>query len=212
MKLLQRLLALVGALTLVSLLAGGTVMYFAGEWMQVHDEPVQADYILPLAGDANRWIYAADLYKQGFAPVILVSKPAPAPPSALSPIHKAMGYPQYDLMEYARRLYGVLDVPEAALQMFGDGHLSTVEEAEALRDFLGPGKHRLLVVTSPYHARRAKLVLSLVLPDAEIRMTVTPYEYFDPQWWTDYYTAPKVVLEAAKCTYYLLGGVFRSSD
>lgn len=202
-----------GLLALVLALALIPALYFAGQWMQVHDQPQKADYILALAGDAHRFIHAADLYKQGYAPTILVSIPAQKPPTILTKIQHMMGYPDFDSAEsYAKAFYGVLDVPQEVLQPFGNGHLSTVEEAEALREHLGPDRPTLLLVTSPYHARRAKLVFESVLPEARIIMTVTPYEHFDEHWWKDYYTAPKVVLEAAKCVHWLLGGVFRSTD
>ncbi len=212
MKFLGRFLAVLGGATLLVALCVTVTMYFAGQWMQVNDEPKQADYILPLAGDAHRNIYAADLFKQGLAPTILISISAPGPDTKLTPILRVMGYPQLSNKEFAQRLYAVLDIPLVALQPFGHGHLSTVEEAEALRDFLGPGNHRLLLITSPYHARRAKIIFESILPETEITMSVTPYEHFNEKWWSDYYTAPKVVLEAAKCAYYLLGGVFRSTD
>ncbi len=212
MKWLYRFLAALGAAALLAALCVAVTMYFAGQWMQVNDQPKQADYILPLAGDKHRLIHAADLFKQGFAPTILVSLPASKPPSKLAPILRSMGYPQLSNKEFARIFYRVLGISPDALQSFGHGHLSTIEEAEALRDFLGPGNHRLLLITSPYHARRAKMIFERTLPQAEITMTVTPYEHFNEKWWSDYYTAPKVVLEAAKCAYYLLGGVFRSTD
>lgn len=212
MRIVGRVLQIVGVLTLLGLLLGGTGLYFAGQWMQVHDEPRKADYILPLAGDDHRMLYAADLYKQGYAPRILISRPAAGPRTRMDDIEDSLGHPRFATVEErAHAIYNVLDVPAEALAPFGKGHLSTVEEAEALREFLGPGPRTILVVTSPYHARRAKLVLEQTLPeDVTVLMTVTPYEHFNERWWTDYYTAPKVILESAKILHYLLGGVFRS--
>ncbi|MGE4504770.1 MAG: YdcF family protein [Desulfovibrionaceae bacterium] len=208
-----RLLRLVGLLTLLGLATGGAALYFAGQWLQVRDTPEKADYILPLAGDASRWLYAADLWREGWAPAILLSRPASFPPSRVDEIHWRMGWPRFGSFEaYAQAFYAQLGVPAGALTPFGNGHLSTLEEAEALRDFLGPGRHVILAVTSPYHARRAKLLLERALPECRVLMTVTPYEHFDPRWWRDYRTAPKVVVELAKCAFRLLGGAFRSTD
>ena len=206
-----RLLMAVGLATVLLAVLGVIALSTAGRWMQVHDEPRRADWILPLAGDASRWLYAAELYERGLAPGILISRPVEQPPSEVDRIHSRMGYPDYDGIEpYARAFYAELGVPDEALTPFGNGHVSTVEEAEALREFLGPGEHTILAVTSPFHARRAKLILERTLPEADIVMTVTPYEHFDAHWWADYRTAPKVVLEAAKCVFYALGGAFRS--
>ncbi len=195
-------------------------LYFAGHWMQVHDKLEKADYILPLAGEANRLYYAAELYEQGYAPQILVSINALPPHTPADEVNAKMGYPQLSPLKYAQRFYAILGVPQDALQAFGHGHLSTIEEIEALRAFLEKQtstqnktqKTSILVITSPYHARRAKLILDSLLPNTQTFVTVTPHEHFNSNWWQDYYTAPKIVLEAAKCLYWLVGGVFRSTD
>ncbi|MBW1742529.1 MAG: YdcF family protein, partial [Deltaproteobacteria bacterium] len=103
-------------------------------------------------------------------------------------------------------------VPEEAISFFSQGHVSTVEEAESLRKDLGGKPTKLLVVTSPYHTRRAKAIFGDVLPNADIRVVATPYENFDPQWWTDKNSAIAVVLETVQTIYYHLGGAFRSTD
>jgi uncharacterized SAM-binding protein YcdF (DUF218 family) len=200
-------------LTLLALATGGATLYFAGEWLQVRDTPQKADYILPLAGDDHRLIHAADLWREGWAPRILLSRGMEFPPTPVEEIQRRMGFPGFSSDEaYKRAFFAQLGVPAGALAPFGRGHLSTLEEAEALRGFLGPGRHVILAVTSPYHARRAKLVLERALPECRVLMTVTPYEHFDPRWWRDYRTAPKVVVELAKCAFRLLGGAFRSTD
>jgi uncharacterized SAM-binding protein YcdF (DUF218 family) len=103
-------------------------------------------------------------------------------------------------------------VPEDAINFFSQGHVSTVEEAESLKKVLGDKPVKLLVVTSPYHTRRAKAIFKNVLPNAEIRAVATPYEHFDTQWWTDKDSAIAVVLETVQTLYYHLGGAFRSTD
>ena len=101
-------------------------------------------------------------------------------------------------------------VPGNAVSVFGDGNLSTVQEAETLREFLGNRSARLLIVTSPYHTRRVKIVFTRLLPQADIRVLASPYEEFPQQWWTDRNSAVNVVIETTKLLYYYLGGAFRA--
>ena len=65
-----------GLITIIILLAGIGLLAFAGHWMDVNDEPIKADYILPLAGNKHRLIKAAELYNSGYAPIILISNAA----------------------------------------------------------------------------------------------------------------------------------------
>lgn len=210
--LLRLLLQGVGALTLVALLAAWGLCLFAGHWMRVNETPVRSDYILPLAGDKHRLIKAAELYRQGNAPTILVSLAYDPPPDHLKRLEWAMGFPRYTKIEYARRLYAELGIPDAPLEPFGHGHISTVEEAEALRAHLKGRAVGLLIVTSPSHARRAKMIFEHELPDCRITLVSTEDGRFADDWWKVQRDAQLVVMEFAKTLHYLLGGAFRSSD
>ncbi len=213
---MKRLTALffqiVGMAAVACLLAGIVGLYFAGHWLQVNDPPEQAEAIVPLAGDRHRLIHAADLYHQGWSKKVFLSLSKIYPPTALTSIEKQLGYPQRSQTEEYKKFMQVLNVPESALTFFGSGHVSTAEEAEALKAKLGDKPLTLILVTSPYHARRAKIIFQSVMPKAKIIMTVTPYEPFETRWWRDRDSAVKMVLEGAKTLYYLLGGAFRSTD
>ena len=101
-------------------------------------------------------------------------------------------------------------VPPGVLRLYGKDHMSTVEEAEGLERELGPKPKTLLVVTSPYHCRRAKLILSGILGKHELIMTPTPYERFDAIWWNHQGSAGAVVSEVAKFVFNFLGTPFRA--
>lgn len=211
-KFIRFTLQVIGALTLVTMLTGFGLLFFAGYWMNVNDEPVKADYILPLAGDGHRMIKAAELYSQGYAPVILLSNAETIPPSRLTQLSWKMGYPKYSREERLDLLLPLVGVEDAKLEPFGNGHVSTVEEAEALKEHLGGRTPSLLIVTSPYHARRAKMIFQEILPDSPITVTVTEEDSFDPKWWKNQRSAQNLVMEFAKTLHYLFGGVFRSTD
>lgn len=203
------LLQLLGTLTLLGLLVGGGLVLTAGLWLRMDDQPRQAAAIVILAGDIRRAIHAADLYHQGLAPVIYVSRPVHSPPQAL----EELGW-RFPLQEDEMRLVlARKGVPDEAVRVYGQTLMSTVQEGEALRDELarsGQALGPLLIVTSPYHCRRAKLILSRLIRDRELVMTPTPYERFDVQWWDHQGSANAVVSEVAKFVFYALGTPFRS--
>ena len=194
-------------LSLLVLLLGGTALYFAGRWLVLNEPPVKADFIVLLAGDLSRPLYGADLYRQGYATRIAVSRPATAPQT--ENLRKlGIHLPRQD--EQFREVLRRKGVPVNAISIFGDSNLSTVQEAETLREFLDGRPTRLLIVTSPYHTRRVKIVFTRLLPQADVRVLASPYEEFPQQWWTNQNAAVNVLLETAKLLYYYLGGAFRA--
>jgi len=209
---LDAFLRLVGAATLLGLILGLALIFGAGYWMRVNETPVQADYIIPLAGDTGRLIKAAELYHQGFAPIILRSNAHVHPPSREEQLRWEIGFPNYEREEYLARLAALLGVAGAMGGSFGNGHISTVEEAEALRAHLAGRTPRLLLVTSPTHTRRAKMIFENTLPECEITVVATDEYGFENAWWRDQRMAQLMVMEFAKTAHYLLGGVFRSTD
>ena len=81
-----------------------------------------------------------------------------------------------------------------------------MDEAEVLAKTFTDPKTVLLVVTSPFHTRRAKTVLHDAMPDTRIVMVSTPYEEFPEKWWTDFRSARNVVLETVKTLFYWRAG------
>jgi len=211
-KAIPYLLQAIGFLTVVTVVTCIGLMAFAGYWMQVDDEPVKADYILPLAGDKNRFVEAVDLYKAGYAPAILESNAIEYPPTRFDELKWRMGYPNRSSAEINRMLLTVLGAQSAKLEPFGDRHISTVEEAEALKKHLNGRTPSLLIVTSPYHARRTKEIFKDVLPECDIRVVSTKEGSFDAKWWEDQRSAQTLVMEFAKTLHYMLGGAYRSTD
>lgn len=213
-RLFGRFLQLVGLLTILGLPAGSAALYFAGQWLQRTDQPAKADAVVCLSGDEQRLLYAAELFHQGYAPRILTSRPAPAAEDErMEQVRQRIGFPAFENHEaYVRAFLEDLDVPAEAVEFYGQGVVSTLEEAEALRAYLGGKPAVLLVVTSPYHAFRAGMVFRDVLPECTILALKNPHEHFVERWWTDQQSAVQVVLETAKLAHYFLGGGFRSTS
>lgn len=211
-KAIRFILQVIGAMTVAGAILGLCLMFFAGYWMKVNEPPVKADYILPLAGDPHRLIKAAELYQKGYAPVLLISNSKEYPPQPIDILQWKMGYPDYSRDEYNKRLLSLLGAGNARLEPFGNGHISTAEEAEALKKYFNGKTPSLLIVTSPNHTRRAKMIFEDVLPECEITVTATEEGEFETWWWKDQISSQKLVMEFAKTAHYMLGGAFRSTD
>lgn len=213
-RLARAILQLIGLFTVIGLLITLIALPVLPRILQVEDKISKADYIVPLAGDRHRYFKAAELFKGGYAPKVLLSNSFVRPPTRYDAALDEMGIDIPPPHELRRRLLVHLGVPEQAMESFGDGHISTVEEAEALRAFLSNKPEgmpeRIILVTSPYHTRRAKTVLSDVMPNVQFMVTALPERRLKSQWWRDRDSAITSVLETFKFLHYLLGGRFRS--
>lgn len=184
-------------------------MHAVGWWLDYSDKPAKSDLIVVLAGSPARPFYAADLYRGGFAPEIWLSRPYRAPAERMA-VEAGVLFPAEE--EINRQILVKRGVPPERIRLFGEAVVSTANEALALKKALDPKGKRILVVTSRYHARRARYILRTTLPGAEIRVVATPYEKFTRKWWSSHAMARAGVLETAKWIYYLLGGRFVSSS
>ena len=179
---------------------------YVADWLSVADRPQKADAILVLGGGYSRPFQAADLYRQGFARKIYVS--VPARDDKLRLLDEAgIAFPREE--DVVRQVLLKKGVPAAAIEYLGKDLISTAEEAQAARALFAQRAPRLLVVSSPYHLRRARIIFSDALPAADIRMIATSYDPFPSSWWKNQNAARSVLLELAKITFYQLGGRFQ---
>lgn len=190
------------------LLLGAAALYYAASWLLSPQAPERADVIVVLAGDLRRTRYAGDLYRQGFAPQIMLSRPAR---DAREKMLDGMGIAFPKAEELNRAILQALGVPLQHITDFGAGSLSTFDEAAVLAGMFSGKSPRLLVVTSPYHVRRARKILGDALPGARLLVVATPYEEFPVRWWTSQDAARDLLLELAKLSFYMVGGRFMAS-
>jgi uncharacterized SAM-binding protein YcdF (DUF218 family) len=141
---------------LVLLLALGAwtfLAWAAAQFLIVEADLKSADAIVVLSGSSTyieRTSWAANLYKEGRAPIVLLTND-----------HLLSGWDRaeernpyfYELAAQELRLRGV---PAEKIQIVPGNTLGTYEESLEIRDF-ATAHHlmRLLVVTSAYHSRRA---------------------------------------------------------
>jgi uncharacterized SAM-binding protein YcdF (DUF218 family) len=188
------------------LLAAGTGLYHAAAWLNSGDQPSKADAIVVLAGEPLRVFYAADLFNKGYAETVYVSKAVPEPWVKEA---TALGITIVPQETIYRRILLKKGVPDKRIVFFGSS-LSTVQEAEHVRHLFPHQGCRVLVVTSPYHVRRVRMIFSDTVPTCRTTVVGTPYETFPERWWTNQHAARNVLLELAKIIYYKLGGKFRA--
>lgn len=202
----RRLLIVISIIVLTTSLLLFSIR-LAGYWLLNSDNPQKADAIVVLAGNPTRAFYAADLYLKGHAPEVYISKPIRLHHEKLL---DELGVPFPYAEEIYRQVLLKKGVPDSHIQVFGKSSISTVEEAEAIKELLKGSKKRLLVITSPYHTKRTKMIIRDVLEGYDVIVVATPYEPFPKKWWTDQDSARNVVLEAFKILFYKLGGTFHS--
>ena len=141
--------------------------------LTVDDRLVRADFIYLLGGDAHiRPVHAARLYRDGFAPRVVITAGE-----------------QVDSTHHVVQLLRIEGVPFSAVTSLAlpPGATSTQDEGRALRRYLQkhPADH-VIVVTSPYHTRRARWTLRRELKgvDVDLRMSAAPDPRFSASnWW-----------------------------
>jgi uncharacterized SAM-binding protein YcdF (DUF218 family) len=129
-----------------------TTLSFLGRYLVYSQPPQSADIILVLAGDflGHRVLKGAELGKQGYAPLVLIS-----------------GGPYQSGMEgdYAISFLAKLGYSTRLFESFGHHALSTIQEAIALRGELRRRYvKRVILVTSDFHSRRSSIVFRLFCP------------------------------------------------
>lgn len=131
----------------------------------VSDSPVKSDIIFLLGGDYMlRAPYAAQLYREGYAPKILIAR---------EPIRR--GTTVVDFSGDTIRALENAGVPKGSIVNFSPsrGVTSTADEARALRIYVDVYPvHSVLVVTSMMHGRRARLAIQRALRGKGIRVLV----------------------------------------
>jgi uncharacterized SAM-binding protein YcdF (DUF218 family) len=151
------------------------IFRFVGEAWVVEDALERADAIIVLSDDnfyADRATRAAELYREGKAPVIVASGRRLRPNAGIAELM------EHDLVERG--------VPRDKIVRFVHDADSTKEEAEALTRLVKERKWRqVIVVTSNYHTRRARYIYRRVFPQGvEVRVASARDGDFDPErWW-----------------------------
>jgi uncharacterized SAM-binding protein YcdF (DUF218 family) len=173
--------ALLGVL-LAAAGAGTIAFRGAGRWLVREDPLSHADVILVLSGGLPyRAEKAAQLYHQGYAPEVWITRPA-GPAAEL----RSMGVNYVGEEEYNRRILLLLEVPDGAIHIIPGEILDTEEEIDLAREELRrEGKSTVLIVTSPPHTRRVHTLWRVLVGKRPQAIVRAAYEdRFDAgHWW-----------------------------
>jgi uncharacterized SAM-binding protein YcdF (DUF218 family) len=174
---LSRLLFLLFCAGVIAVLylARNPLLRLAGQSWVLDEPAAQSDALIVLGDDnyaADRAFRAAELYRAGIAPVVVAS----------GRMLRA-NFGVAELMERDLRSYGV---PAGSIVKLSHRAQNTREEAgEAARLVQSRGWKRVVVVTSNYHARRARFIFERVFPSGvALRVSGAHDSEFDPsRWW-----------------------------
>jgi uncharacterized SAM-binding protein YcdF (DUF218 family) len=194
-------------LFLLLLLAGAWFVVYGGRYLQ-HEDPLQkADAVFVLAGTRlERPLEAVELYKEEFAPLIVLSPGRPEPGERLLR-ERGIRFPLE--VELQRDALVQLGVPAAAI-MATMGYVdNTAQEANLLRAMVAAhGWKRVIIVTSKYHTRRSAFAFRRGLEGtgAEAVMRASRFDPSDPAgWWRNRADVRYVASEWQKLIAYRLG-------
>jgi len=169
-----RILALVlAAILVLGLIFHNAVLTALGSYLVKAEAPQKADIALVLAGDStgNRILTAAQLARRGYVSRVLVSGPS--------------GFYGYHECELAIPFAMKAGYPESYFLHFENDARSTKEEArDVVARLRQLGVHKVLLVTSDYHTRRAGKIFRTTAPDLQFIVVAAPDMNFTPGgWW-----------------------------
>lgn len=197
------------ALLLAALLlaAWPPLAWLAARWLVVDAPLARADALVVLAGSTTydeRASYAAELFKDGRAPKVLLSDDG-----------ERGGWSQEQqrnpfFVERAAAVLVSAGVPAESIEKLPRATSSTYEEAALLREYAAArGLRSLLVITSAYHSRRALWTLERAFGGSgiEVGLAAVAFGRQTPapaSWWLSTAGWRMVALEYLKLAYYRL--------
>jgi len=200
----RRALLGAAALVVVALLAFAP---FAGRYLVESDPLSKSDVVfVPAGARVERWLEAVDLYKQGLAPVIVLS-PGLIEKAETDLRDRGIRFPTD--AQLAKDAIVQLGVPASAVLAPSASVDNTAQEANLLKDLAAAHLWRsAIIVTSMYHSRRTGFAFRRALQSNGVRITVHPsrYDTADPaHWWRRRYDIRYVSSEWQKLLAYRLG-------
>lgn len=201
----KRILSLLALVVLGALLYKYRVNMLVriGEFLVVRDKIEAADFILLLnGGPAVRPDHAVHLFHQGMAPKVMIARAedSPAGKRGVSPNN-----PQSSVT-----MLETLGVPEAnIIELRPTGGVKhTVDEAKALLDYCREHPlHRVIIVTTDLHSRRARFIFNKLLAGVAVKIMLAPVsdqKYGANTWWTTEDGMKSCWTEYMKLLYYHL--------
>jgi uncharacterized SAM-binding protein YcdF (DUF218 family) len=165
------------------------LMRLAGQFWVVDEPAAQSDALIVLGDDnysADRAFHAVELYREGIAPVVVASGRMLRQNVNIA-----------DVMEHDLESFGV--PAKSIIKLMHKSENTREEAVETSHLIQTRGWKRVLVVTSNYHARRARFIYGRVLPSSvSLRVSGARDSEFDPsRWWETRQGQKLLLLELA---------------
>lgn len=197
MKIAIRSIAVVASFLLAASLAfvvsHKTLLPEMMRWLDVGTTPIRSDAAFVLLGDSDsRPFVAAALYKTGLVDEVLLARHQP---SEVDP-HEIRN----DLVNKA--ILKSRGVPEEAIRLLGSGITNTMNESQALLEYLEQNPQATVsVVTSHFHTRRTRWSMqrNFGRQAGRLRYVSAPHRNFDENdWWLDHRGFQLIAMEHVK--------------
>ena len=154
----------------------------------------------------DRALEAADLFAEGYAPLVIVSRQWP---DRAMVILEERGIPFLDDADRIQQALVALGLPEDALLVPPTRHDNTAHEAQTVRSLTAArGWETVIVVSSKYHLRRAGFAMRRELEGTGVQVVMrgTRYDPHDPaRWWATRTSVRAVVPEIYGYLAYVMG-------
>jgi len=178
---------------------------YAGNFLVVEDSLEKADAIFVFGGSIpNRIIEAADIYNQGFAPLIIISK-YPKPEGYTYLEEKGITYPEgHDINKSIALSLGI---PENSIMITNYRAASTFEELILLKNFcLEKNYKKIILVSTKSHTKRiSKIFLDIAGDKIKGIVRYTGYDSYNPdKWWNDRHSLRQTMFEYQKLLHHLI--------
>ena len=193
-------IACLGVAILSGIVAAYLALWAMGGFLIVADPLVHSDAVIVLSGggDLGRLDEAVKIYKAKYAPLLILTETGETVPS-LDALYSAV------LREDAMNqgvAPGDITITERTVS-------STYEEARVtLKVLRKNGMKSVIVVTDPFHSRRAQITFDDVFKTSDIKVTVHPVSadwYRSNTWWMSSSGRQDTLLEYSKLFGYLVG-------
>lgn len=218
----SKLLAFVLFIVLI-IVSANLWLPLVGGFLVIPDTVQKADCIVPLQGDLYpRFQKAVSLYRQGYADNIVVSVlPEHKEDSTDNDVvtFRIYGCPLLPQREFALKAFGYFGKDPQGIYFTEGGVTSTYEEALATKKLLRQkGFTSMILVTSAFHSRRARLLFEQVFRGSGITIyySLAHDGTFNPRrWWYGEGGVRLVIQEylamAHNIVYHLIMGKVRTS-
>jgi len=150
----------------------------------VNEAPQKSDVIIVLSGDSGaRLAYGVELYQEGYADKLLLS----------GSMNMQMNYPTPE------------GIPKSSFLLETQSRTTFENAKYSLKLLQERGYKSAIVVTSPYHTRRASIIFAQVFKGIDITICAVPNDpSMTHNWWKDSNSRQFVISEYFKLVWHYL--------